>query len=53
MATKPPASEGARIAPRKRAEDKRKAPKLFRFLFKVLEALALILDVVTDIRDLV
>ena len=52
MAQNLPTSEGARSAPRMRDGGKRKAPTLFRVLFKAFEVLGLILEVINGFRDL-
>ena len=52
MADKSPASEGARSAPQERDEAEKRPPMTFRVLFKVLEVLGLILEVINGFKDL-
>lgn len=52
MAQSLPTSEGARSDSQTRDGAKNKAPVLFRVLFRALEVLGLVLEVINGFRDL-
>ena len=51
MAQKLPSSDGARRGPLMRVEGK-KAPKLFRLAFKILETLSWIISILDGLKNL-